>query len=118
MNQGETVDLLQRLAPQLKTRQPLIRKLVSLLKSRDVFTRMEATRLLGILAEHPDEVIPSLMVGLADHRAIVRARTAEALGRFGKDATGALAKLNEIQKDDYAFVRRQVKEAIKKIDPN
>ena len=73
---------------------------------------------LGSIGREPQICVPALLVALGDRNAMVRLKAAEVLGRFDKEAAGAVEALREAaEKDADERVRNFARQSLRRIDP-
>ena len=101
---------LARVGPNAK---PAVAALVASLEDEQM--REFAIHAIGHLGYAAKPAVPELIKFLADDSYYIRAGTAEALGRIGPDAIGALPMLEAAANDVNALARRHAQQAICKI---
>ena len=95
--------------------EPAISGVIACLEDDSVDVREAAVSMLGRLAADPVRVVPALAARLSDRRWEVRARSAWALGEFGKQAHAAIAQLEALNDDPDGRVARQAARSLRRI---
>jgi len=89
---------------------PATRPLVALLKNKEDWSVA-----LDALRQVEADSVPDLIQALDNSEPSVRLYACEALGKLGPRAKDALPQLRNLEKDDYDFIRRQARDAVRRI---
>lgn len=95
--------------------QPAVPALRKELKNEDVFARISATRVLGLLGTVAAPAVPDLLPLLKDPHPLVRDEAVQTLGYIGPPAKEAIPELKSLITNDNKEISEQVKKAIQRI---
>jgi HEAT repeat protein len=97
--------------------EPLVPKIIAMLRDDHVLVRIHAARAVGRIKPRPHIAIPALVKALDDPKPSVRIAAASAIGDFGKDASTAVPRLIELLGSPMSQVRYEAGAAIGRIGP-
>jgi len=100
-----------------KSAEPLVPKIIAMLRDRHVLVRIHAALALGKIKRRLELTIPALVKAFDDPKASVRIAAARAIGDFGKDASSAVPHLIKLLGSPISRVRYEAAVSLGKIGP-